>query len=95
LTYPSGIALTSSGELIIADTGNHAIRLLTLSGDLVTIAGQAGRQGYADGPAGSALFNGPVGIRVVGDDIYVADTSNFVIRKISIDSSLRRRAVHH
>lgn len=95
LNFPSGIALTPSGELIIADTGNHTIRMLTVSGDLVTIAGQAGRPGYADGLGESALFNGPVGVRAVGDDIFVADTSNFVIRKISIDSSLRRRAVHH
>jgi len=95
LNHPSGIDLTASGELIIADTGNHTIRMLTTNGDLVTIAGLAGLQGYADGPSGSALFNGPVGIRVSGDDIFVADTSNFVIRKISIDGAFRRRAVRH
>jgi len=80
---PSGIAIDLAGNLIIADTGNHVIRRVTVDGVSSTVAGLGGAAGYVDGSAANARFSSPRGI-AMGDDgnIYVADTGNFVIRRI-------------
>jgi DNA-binding beta-propeller fold protein YncE len=80
---PSGLALDTAGNLYIADAGNHAIRRLSPDGMVTTIAGD-GVPGDLDGPARLARFNGPVGVAVAADGtIFVADTYNDRIRRIS------------
>ena len=80
---PSAIAFNPDGHLYVADTLNHAIRQITLNGHTTTIAGIPGVHGYANGPAGAALFDSPTGIAVAPDGrIFVADTGNHVIRVI-------------
>ncbi|HXE80550.1 MAG TPA: SMP-30/gluconolactonase/LRE family protein [Vicinamibacterales bacterium] len=82
---PSAIAIDRSGRLYVADTGNHAIRRVDPNGSVTTVAG-SGRPGYRDGPAAGAMFNGPVGLAIADDGaIYVADTYNDRIRRISPD----------
>jgi hypothetical protein len=84
LSQPMGIDVNAAGEIFIADTGNHTIRKITADGMLMTIAGRPGVPGFADGPAPSSKFSGPVGVRVADDgSIFVADTSNHVIRLIA------------
>ena len=79
---PSGVALAADGTLYVADTGNHAIRRVTSDGVMSTLAGD-GTPGFADGPAGQARFNGPIGVAVAPDGrILVADTYNDRIRAI-------------
>jgi DNA-binding beta-propeller fold protein YncE len=96
LNSPSGIDVNALGEVFIADTGNFVIRKLTTDGRLITIAGTPGVAGYADGPAHTARFSGPVGIRLLGDSLYIADTANNVIRKLDLNASEpRRRAARH
>jgi hypothetical protein len=98
LNTPSGIDVNAKGEIFIADTGNHAIRLITTDGRLVTIAGTSGVPGFADGYATSAKFAGPVGLRIAPDgSLLIADTSNNVIRRYSVVSTPqnRRRSVRH
>ena len=96
LNTPSGIDIDSHGDFIIADSGNATIRRLTAEGQLQTIAGVPGVGGYADGFAGTALFNGPVGVKVVGDTIYIADTSNNVIRSLTeVPARPPHRAARH
>jgi sugar lactone lactonase YvrE len=96
LNTPSGIDIDSHGDFIIADTGNGTIRKLTADGQLQTIAGVPGVGGYADGFAGIALFNGPVGVKVVGDTTYIADTSNNVIRSLTeVPARPPHRAARH
>jgi DNA-binding beta-propeller fold protein YncE len=72
--------------LYVADSGAHTIRRVSLaSTDLATvttIAGQAGITGGADGVGAAATFNGPQGIAVVGDKLYVGDMLNGTIREI-------------
>jgi serine/threonine protein kinase, bacterial len=54
-SYPSGIAVDSSGNLFVADTNNHKIRRISSSGLVTTIAGR-GSQGSTDGQGTSASF---------------------------------------
>jgi sugar lactone lactonase YvrE len=81
---PSGISVDSNGTLFVADTGNHTIRKITKEGVVSTLAGSVGIAGSADGTASQARFFSPQGITVdTLGAIYVADTGNNTIRKIS------------
>src|SRR5436189_4297660 len=82
---PSGIAIDRQGMLYVADTGNNAIRRVTSSGDVSTVAGNT-TPGYRDGRALEARFNGPVGVAVDrGGRVIVADTYNDRIRAVERD----------
>jgi len=81
---PSGVFVTPDGHIIVADTGNHAIRIIR--GEFViTIAGN-GNAGYRGGAEGVAMFNSPrAAVMCSLGYIYVADTLNHAIRRISPD----------
>src|SRR3954449_4546933 len=80
---PSEIAISSNGDLYLADTGNHLIRKITPAGVVTTIAGMAGVFGSADGTGSAAKFKSPIGIAIVGaGPVYVADSDNHTIRKV-------------
>ncbi|MFB9327176.1 stalk domain-containing protein [Paenibacillus aurantiacus] len=82
LNAPGGLAADAKGNIYVADTENHAIRMLDRAGVLTTIAGN-GLIGSADGQAAQARFYHPLDVAVTtGGVIYVADTLNHVIRKI-------------
>ena len=87
---PGGVAVDSAGNVYVADTGNHAIRLLTPSNQawvVTTIAGLPGpdNAGWADGYGSSARFNFPNGVAVdKAGNVYVADTDNHVIRQLTL-----------
>jgi sugar lactone lactonase YvrE len=83
LTYPSGIGFDSAGNVYVADTGNHRIRKITSTGVVTTFAGN-GTAAWGDGTGTSARFNTPNGIAVdSAGTVYVADTNNSRIRKIT------------
>ncbi len=80
---PFDIAVDTAGNLYICDHGNHAIRKVTPAGVVTTLAG-SGSPGKVDGTGTAALFKFPAGISVdTAGYVYVADTDNQVIRKIS------------
>ena len=81
---PSGVAVDASGLVYVADSNNHTIRKVTKAGVVTTLAGLAGVRGSADGTGSNARFNLPTELSIdsVGN-VYVADTGNGAIRKIS------------
>jgi serine/threonine protein kinase, bacterial len=83
---PYGIAVDGNGNIFVADYANNKIRKLTAAGVVTTIAGNsANNPGSADGIGSAAGFNSPAGIAVDGNGtLYVADTYNNKIRKISL-----------
>jgi sugar lactone lactonase YvrE len=81
---PYGLAIDSSNNLYVADTGNETIRKITPDGAVRTLAGLAGNYGSTDGIGSAALFGSPRGIAVdTNGNLYVADTSNETIRKVT------------
>ncbi|MBN9413752.1 MAG: autotransporter-associated beta strand repeat-containing protein, partial [Candidatus Paracaedimonas acanthamoebae] len=82
--YPSGIAVDEGGTVYVADRNNHKIRKITLDGQTRLIAGSI--VGDTEGIGAAAKFNFPNGVAVdkVGN-IYVADSFNSKIRKITLD----------
>jgi sugar lactone lactonase YvrE len=80
---PSAVAVQADGSVLVADTGNHAIRRIARSGAVTTVAG-TGTAGFANGTGTGASFNQPTGIAVDGaSNIYVADRGNNALRKIT------------
>ena len=81
---PNSVAVDGSGNVYVADCDNHTIRKITPDGLVTTLAGTPGSQGNADGTGGAAQFSFPRGIAVDGNgNVYVADTGNGTIRKIT------------
>lgn len=81
---PSGVAVDANGNVFVADANNDTIRMVTKAGVVTTIAGSPGVVGSADGSGSAAKFNSPNGVAVdTSGNIYVADTFNGTIRKIT------------
>ena len=79
---PIGMVFDSAGNLYVADSGNNKIQKINTSGEVSTFAGSD--QGFANGQGTNAKFNEPRGITIDSDgNLYVADTGNFTIRKIT------------
>jgi DNA-binding beta-propeller fold protein YncE len=100
--YPSGVAVDRAGNVFVADTGNNVIRKITPAGQVTTFAGKPSTPGRAgstcslqNGFGSNASFCGPTSI--VADQfrdgsLYVVDTNNSAIRKITPDGLVTRFA---
>lgn len=81
---PRGIAVDGKGNIYIADAANNMIRKLTTGGVVSTLAGST-VAGSSNGTGTAASFNAPTGIAVdQSGNVYVADATNNMIRKINI-----------
>ena len=86
LILPSAIVFDSTGNLYLAETSNHLIRKVDLTGQITTIAG-TGTQGFSGdgGPATSATLDSPQGLALdTANNLYIADTHNHRIRKLNL-----------
>ena len=86
---PTGLAATTTGDLYIADTGNHRVRVIDSQANVRTVAGN-GVAGYAGdgGQAALARLNGPVSLAI--DDqarLYIADRGNHRIRQVTLGAN--------
>src|ERR1035441_8870426 len=85
-TLPTGIAIDATGNLYIADENNRAIRRISTSGIITTVAG-TGQFGYSgdNGQATKAKLAGPQGVAVdASGNLYIADSGNERIRYVNI-----------
>jgi sugar lactone lactonase YvrE len=100
LNAPTGIALDAAGDLYIADTGNHVIRLVNAAGTINTVAGTLGQSGAGTlpGAADALLLNLPGGVAsTTSGRLYVLDSGNnraFVIDRTVVAENLGRAALN-
>ena len=80
---PSGVAVDTSGNVYVADTGNQKIREISPGGVVTTLAG-SGAVGANNSTGTAASFDGPAGVAIdFNGNVYVADKLNYEIRKIT------------
>ena len=90
LNTPAGIAIDAAGNVYIADAFNHRIRQIAPDGVITTLAGtgEAGADGDG-GQARDARLRTPLGVALdSGGTLYIADTYNHRIRKVTIDGTI-------
>ena len=81
--FPSSVALLPNGVIVVADQGNHRIRLVTPEGVVSTLAGST--FGYLDGIGAAARFSNPFGVAVLPNSlIVVSDSGNQLIRLVTL-----------
>src|SRR5207247_2192154 len=85
LSFPQSLTIDAAGNLYVCDTFNNRVRKVTPQGTISTVAGSNSQGGYSGdgGPATQARLDSPDGVAVdrVGN-LYIADTQNFVVRKV-------------
>jgi sugar lactone lactonase YvrE len=81
---PCGLCVDTSNNIYVADNANQVVRKVTQTGVVTTLAGYPGSSGAADGSGNAARFYSLNGVAAdSAGNIYVADTSNQAIRKIT------------
>ena len=91
LYYPYGITFDGVGDLFIGDAYNNRIRKVTISTGIISTVAGTGVVGYnGDGIlATNADLNDPLGISFDGvGDLFIADTNNHRIRKVTISTGI-------
>ena len=84
LAFPGKVFADAKGDrLFIADSNHNRIVITRLDGTLVETIG-TGQRGFADGAFDIASFYRPQGIALDGDNLYIADTENHLIRRVDL-----------
>jgi len=85
-SYPMGIAVDAQGNVYVADMYDQSIRKVSPAGVVTTLAGSdsGAESGNTDGVGSAALFFNPSAVAVDGaGNVYVADTGNGEVRKVT------------
>ena len=87
LFWPTCVVVTSDGSIYIADAGYNLVRKVGADGVITTVAGNGNVEYSGDGGAATkASLNYPMGVAVASDgSLYIADTYNYVVRKVGAD----------
>lgn len=90
---PMDVVVRKDLGIFVSDIGNNTVRLINLEGKVSTFLGSAGKKGSANGCAYCneskvGRFNGISGMGIGGETIYIADTYNYLIRKIKKNNDL-------
>ncbi len=88
-SFALGLSADGAGNIYFANYGQQTICKITSAGVVTVLAGAAGSKGFADGPGEIARFNAPEDTAVDSHgNLYVADSGNDLIRKISPDGTV-------
>lgn len=89
LSSPTAIVADNTGNLYVANTGNHTIIKIPPSGVATIIAGALGESGFTNGTGAEARFSSPMGLALSTDNqtLYVSDTGNNLIREINLQNT--------
>ena len=86
---PGGLTLDASGNVLVADTGNHTLRRIAPDGTVTTLAGAAGLPGADDAVGTLARFNAPYGLAMDGSGgLYIGDSQNHTIRFMAANGTV-------
>jgi secreted PhoX family phosphatase len=81
---PHSVVVAANGDLIVSDSGNHCLRVVTSEGAVRTLVGN-GQSGFADGQGADARFNTPGGLAMDPEgNVLVADFRNHSVRKVTM-----------
>ena len=84
LDFPGGLA-TDGQAVYVANSRNNTVDRIDLTSHTIALlAGTLFKEGSTDGTGASAMFSSPSGVGLAGDALYVSDTNNSMIRKISL-----------
>jgi len=87
-SFPANVIEDNNNNILVADAGNHAIRLIKPTGTVSTLFGN-GTAGFEDGSIAEARFNFPSSIAIdVEGSLVIADTDNNAIRKINREEGI-------
>ena len=88
LAFPGKVlADAKSDRLFIADSNHNRIVITRLDGTLVEAVG-SGERGFVDGAFDKATFYRPQGMALDGDNLYIADTENHLIRRVDLKARM-------
>lgn len=89
LNQPAGIAMTLTGDVVVANMGSHQVLLVSSNGNMSIIAG-TGIAGYSgdNALASNAQLSLPSGIAVEGSSIYVSEIGNHTVRRFTVGGAI-------
>lgn len=84
--YPTGLFVSDSGIIYLADTGNNCIRAISPEGQVATIAGTKS-PGNVGGTPEDARFNQPLDVLLSDGMLYVSDSYNHAVRSMPVNEN--------